>query len=508
MQKTSKSSVERLRDPDVLLSILDNLPTSIFVKDKDLRFVYSNHIHCEMIGKSESDLLGKSDADFYSSDVAPGFLARDREVISNGLVNEAEERAAIKEGLSRTVLTRKARLTGPDGKTYLIGTNSDLTEIKKREDQLRALADAVPVGTIRIRENGTIPFTNALVQTYLGTTTPPQSLHELRLLFRHHDETFPGAAGRFEVNVAASDGESRSLLVISSGWMELKGSVQRSAMVSIIDVTETKQLRRMNEEISRLNQELAQNMQSLRQAQDELVKKGRMEQLGQLTATIAHELRNPLGAVSTSSYVLERKLQGKDLGVDQQVQRIATGIKRCDNIITQLLDFSRSKKLTCKLGDMDVWLAQLLKEDCAALPAMVKVEFRPGLAGKEVPFDPQRLRRAIINLVSNASEAMVGDGQDPSKFATQSPCIEITTGHLSGSVYIEVKDNGPGMDKDVLAKIREPLFTTKSFGTGLGVPAVEQIAAQHGGRLDIESQLGAGARFVVVIPATASSVAA
>jgi PAS domain S-box-containing protein len=497
----------RLRNADVLLSILDNLPTSIFVKDQDLQFVYSNRIHCDMIGKPEADLLGKSDADFYDPEVSAGFIERDRSVILKGKVSEAEEMASRQDGMTKPVLTRKARLHGPDGQTYLIGTNSDLSEIKKREEQYRALAETVPVGVMQLEEGGEVRFANTLSLAFLGLDAKPGDSKVLKELFGERGADFPGAAGNFEIDIHVNNGGLRRVLVVSSGWLKISGKRKRAAMVSIVDVSEMAQLRRVNSEISRLNIELADNMKRLKDAQDELVKKGRLEQLGQLTATVAHELRNPLGAVRTSSYLLERKLQGKDLGIEVQLQRIANGIVRCDNIITQLLDFSRSKQLVCKPGNLDAWAAGIVDEEARKHPA-VKVTFNGGLEALEVPFDPQRLHRALVNMISNSSEAMVGAGDDPANFTTPSPEIRVTTLVVGGTVRIEVRDNGPGIPPDMLEKIREPLFTTKSFGTGLGVPAIEQIAAQHGGSLEIVSTPGEGAAFVVILPALAQQQAA
>jgi signal transduction histidine kinase len=255
-----------------------------------------------------------------------------------------------------------------------------------------------------------------------------------------------------------------------------------------------------NEQLIGLNKELAARMKELGEAHDELVKKGRMEQLGQLTATVAHELRNPLGAVRTSTFLLERKLKGKGLGVDAQIERINHGVIRCDAIITQLLDFSRSRQLNCKPGDLDQWLAQVLDEEARKLPAAVTITCQMGLDGRDVPFDPARLQRAVINLVSNACEALVGQGDDPAKFARPDPVISVSTCVRENGAVIEVKDNGPGIPAEVMARIREPLFTTKSFGTGLGVPAVEQIALQHKGKLEIASVAGHGATFSIWLP--------
>ena len=259
-------------------------------------------------------------------------------------------------------------------------------------------------------------------------------------------------------------------------------------------------IQNVNEGVTKLNVELAENMKRLSEAQDELVKKGRMEQLGQLTATVAHELRNPLGAVRTSSFLLERKLKDKGLNVEAQLQRISTGVTRCDNIISQLLDFSRTNKLVCQMGDLDLWLIKVVEEAAKQLPPMVAITCELGLDQKLVPFDDARMERAIINLVSNASEAMVGNGQDPSKIVTENPQITISTSLIGNSVQISVTDNGPGMSAEILGKVREPLFTTKSFGTGLGISAIEQIAYQHGGKLDIGSVEGQGSVFTVTLP--------
>jgi signal transduction histidine kinase len=259
-------------------------------------------------------------------------------------------------------------------------------------------------------------------------------------------------------------------------------------------------LQNINDQIIHLNTELADKVKRLKEAQDEIVRKGRMEQLGQLTATVAHELRNPLGAVRTSAFLMERKLKGKGMEVDAQIERINKGVIRCDNIITQLLDFSRSKHLDCQSSDLDSWLAKTLDEEAGKLPEIVAITCELGLDGAHVPFDPARLQRAVVNLLSNASEALVGQGDDTAKLTRPDPAILVTTSMRDGGVVIAVRDNGPGIPPDVLARIREPLFTTKSFGTGLGVPAIEQIAVQHGGTLDIQSRPGEGACFEIWLP--------
>lgn len=261
-----------------------------------------------------------------------------------------------------------------------------------------------------------------------------------------------------------------------------------------------KELAGLNDDMAKINDDMASNMKMLRSAQDQLVKKGRMEQMGQLTATIAHELRNPLGAVRTSAFLLERKTRGKDLGLEGQLQRINNGITRCDDIITQLLDFSRSKQVVTTAEDFDRWLENVVAEEASKLPAAVSISCMLGLDHLSIPFDASRMHRAVTNLLFNASEAMVGNGEDPSRFTVAHPEITVTTFIDGDNAVLSISDNGPGIAPENLARIREPLFTTKSFGTGLGLPAVEQIVAQHGGILKIESVVGQGARFAIYLP--------
>jgi signal transduction histidine kinase len=257
------------------------------------------------------------------------------------------------------------------------------------------------------------------------------------------------------------------------------------------DDTETA---RINDEVARLNTELAAALKQLQNFKDQASQQARLAQLGQITATIAHEIRNPLGAVRTSLFLLERKLKDKGLGIESQMERINNSVLKCDVIITQLLDYARTKHLDCTPSDLDVWLTTVMEEEARRLPGHVNVEVVLGLTDQQIPFDPTRLQRALLNMINNAVEAMHN---------TKEPRLVISTFVEDENVCLMVTDNGPGVSEDVMTKIRQPLFTTKTSGTGLGVPAIEQIAVQHGGRLDIHSVAGHGAAFKLVLPRTA-----
>jgi PAS domain S-box-containing protein len=486
---------------EMLYKILDHLPTPIYVKDEQLRFVFSNKIHCESVGKKSAELLGLTDHDIHPPEMALLFAKDDLEVMNTGTPLVREEQVQYVDGLLHDSLSRKAKLVLNDGRAYLIGTNSDLTEIKQREAQNRALTETIPVGVMQVEENGQISFANPLLYGYFNCDSASLRIEDICTMIGRSVVEFPGITGRFECEVRAGNTMSRRLLLISSGWLRLGRDDKRSAIVSVVDVSENVELKRINEEILRLNTELANNMRLLREAQDALVKKGRMEQMGQLTATIAHELRNPLGTVRTSAFVMERRLKDSSIDLSTQFERIKNGITRCDNIIGQLLDYSRGKPLVCKMMNLDEWLAKIIEEEAARLPANVNVNYLMGLNGRHVSFDSGRLQCAIVNLISNASEALVGLDGSAAKPDAPEAQISVLTNVEGAFVTIRVCDNGQGMTAEIVNKIREPLFTTKSFGTGLGIPVIEQVAAQHGGSLVIESEIGIGSTFTLKLPA-------
>lgn len=259
-------------------------------------------------------------------------------------------------------------------------------------------------------------------------------------------------------------------------------------------------LQNVNDDISKLNHELAENMKELRAAQDEIIQKGKLAQMGQLVATVAHELRNPLSSVRTSAFLLRRKLVGLPIDVDAQLQRIDNSVARCDAVITQFLDYAKSHKMELVEHNFDNWIAKIVEEEAQKLPPAVAVECILGLDDRNVSFDQGRLSRAVINLLSNASEAMVGKGDDPAKYACAEPKITVVTRLSQDCVEIDVCDNGPGIADENVVRILEPLFTTKSFGTGLGLSAVCQVLEQHGGGIRIKGGFGTGATFTAWLP--------
>lgn len=266
--------------------------------------------------------------------------------------------------------------------------------------------------------------------------------------------------------------------------IRMRGSTQ--------DITELKQI---EQELARLNAELEQRVEDrtaeLRAAQAELVKNERLATLGQLTATVSHELRNPLGAMRTSMYVVEKKTDAEDQRLRASIDRVNRNITRCDQIIDELLDYTRIRDLDLRQTDLDRWLGAILDEQDT--PSKVTVKRKFGTKGARIPFDSDRLRRAIVNVFENACHAAAA-------CAHRKALVSIETSLRKDRVQITVSDNGAGIPPEIREKIFEPLFSTKNFGVGLGLPTVRQIMEQHGGGIEIGEGRDGGAKFALWLP--------
>jgi PAS domain S-box-containing protein len=236
----------------------------------------------------------------------------------------------------------------------------------------------------------------------------------------------------------------------------------------------------------------------LESAQQELVKKERLSAIGQVTATVAHELRNPLSALRNTVFALKEAADANQLQLARPLGRMERSIARCEHIIADLLDFTRSRELRPTTVRIDDWCSEVLDEQ--KLPDGIVLERRLNAPGAVASLDEDRFRRVVINLIENAAQAF--DGADRSERR-----IIVSTGATPYPTF-EIEDTGPGISPGLLPKIFEPLFSTKSFGTGLGLPTVKQIVEQHGGTIVIESEVGRGTRVSIRLPPPASETAA
>lgn len=243
------------------------------------------------------------------------------------------------------------------------------------------------------------------------------------------------------------------------------------------------------EDNARSNASLEAALAELKRLQDTLVQSERLSTLGKLTATVSHELRNPMAAIRNSLFLIREFSNERDK-VISNVERAERSIARCDNIIGDLLEYTRQRNLNMRVTPLSDWVRDTLSEQKLPVEVQLKLDLRSNEA--KVALDDDRFRRVIINLVQNASEAIkVSKGHGE---------ITVHTGVIGDSAYIDIVDDGPGIADDVLPRIFEPLFTTKSFGAGLGLPTAKRLVEQHSGKMTVNSKVGFGTSFRVVLP--------
>ena len=306
-------------------------------------------------------------------------------------------------------------------------------------------------------------------------------------------------AGKFEPHSFERERGDGSILRIE-GY-----PVPEGGFVTIYsDVTELRRnerdLEKARAELAEINAQLEarieQRSAEVEAANLELSKGERLAALGQLTATVTHELRNPLGALRTSLYLVETKTQDKDLGIERAMGRATRSIQRCDRIITEMLDYARSSEIRGESGNPDSWLDEVLEDQHP--PMGIRVERRCADPETELPFDPERLRRAVINIFENGCHAMSEDRMKSGD--AKDHCMTVESACRGDRFEMRFIDNGPGMDSETIDKIFEPLFSTKSFGTGLGMPTVKQIMELHGGGIEVSSTPGEGTEVLLWLP--------
>ncbi|HEX8825015.1 MAG TPA: protoglobin domain-containing protein [Archangium sp.] len=229
--------------------------------------------------------------------------------------------------------------------------------------------------------------------------------------------------------------------------------------------------------------------------EDLLAQQARSERLstfGQLVGSIGHELRNPLGVIETSLFILKGRPLATDERALKHLDRIGEQVSLANRIVTDLLDMIRDRPLKREpLRLEEVWKDALTS---VPLPAGVSLRVEglgelPSLQG-----DPGQMRQVFVNLMENAMHA-VGEQGTVSLVASTGP----------DAVELVLEDSGPGVSDTIRRRMFEPLMTTKARGIGLGLPLVKRILERHGGSIAYAPREGSGARFVLKLPLPPSS---
>jgi nitrogen-specific signal transduction histidine kinase len=257
--------------------------------------------------------------------------------------------------------------------------------------------------------------------------------------------------------------------------------------------------RRQVQRLEDLSEKLEETNRQLRRAEADARRAERLAALGQLSAGLAHEIRNPLGVIKGSADMLNRKVAESEPLVAELAGYISSEVNRLNALVVRFLDFARPSKLELRPERISEIVDRALEAATASFPnADVKIErqYIPNLP--DIPADPQLCEQVFVNLITNAFQSMQAQEASLEKTLRLSIAPEVSNGEPGVGVIVE--DSGPGVPPELREQIFNPFFTSKTDGVGLGLSIVAKIVDDHRGTIRLENNTPRGARFHVFFP--------
>jgi two-component system sensor histidine kinase HydH len=259
--------------------------------------------------------------------------------------------------------------------------------------------------------------------------------------------------------------------------------------------------RRQVKKYQSLSETLEETNRQLQRAEAEARRSERLAALGQMSAGLAHEIRNPLGVIKGSAEMLTQKLKVTQPLESELAGYISSEVNRLNALVARFLDFARPQHLELHPQQVSEIVDRSLESVQNQLPAeSVKVEREYAQNLPEILVDEQLCERVFVNLILNAFQAM----NDPTMGMGSTLRISIAPESWSGKagVVVSIEDTGPGVPAELREQIFNPFFTSKKDGVGLGLSIVAKIVDDHRGWIRLENDPGHGARFRVFLPLT------
>lgn len=452
--------------------------------DRDGRVLMINRQGASLLGYDEREIVGTDWFDRFVPERLRGELRAVRDRIEAGLpgVEYHENPVVTRTGEERLIAWHNTLLRDEEGR--VVGTLSSGTDITERRDAERRLQATVKdLGDLKYALDqsaivaitdvgGRIKYVNDKFCEISKYTREELLGEDHRLInSRYHSKEFfrtlwqtisAGRIWRGEIRNRAKDGTTYWVDTTIVPFLDERGKPYQYLAIHT-DITERKR------------------------AEAKLREQTTLARLGEMAAIVAHEVKNPLAGIRGALQILGSRLPAdhRDRAILKDVQERLDAL---NELLEDLLLFARPKEP--KTGPAEVrplieTTVGLLKKD----PGMAGVEVAVHGDSPTILADAEQLRRAFLNLLINAGQAMGGRGR-----------IDISIAARNGRCEIIVQDEGPGIPPDVLDRVFEPFFTTKHRGTGLGLPTARRIVERHGGALELASWPGTGTRVLVSLP--------
>ena len=406
---------------------------------------------------------------------------------------EIEYRIVLADGAIRWIGGRARCLPGGDGKpTRLLGVSMDITERKQAEELFHLVTEASPSGTVLINDHGKIMLVNAHAERLFGWTRDELIGNDIEVLVPDRFvPAHPGDRANFfarpevrpmdeglELFGRRKDGSEFPVEIDLNPIQTPRGLI---TLASIIDIS----ARLAAEEVTNRSRE-----------QVELLSRASL--LGEMTASLAHELNQPLAAIVNNATAAMQYLEQKRLNPGQLqdilCDVVADGRRACDIMenVRSAIKKGSAIRGPISLNDIAKAVAHMVRAEAGAQSCKIELSLTPDLPAVEG--DPTQIQQVLINLIGNAFDA--NRSAPPSR-----RIVEISTDYNGdGAVGVAVRDHGSGISESTRERLFEQFFTTKDDGLGMGLAIVRSIIEAHGGSVDAENANGGGARFYFRLP--------
>jgi PAS domain S-box-containing protein len=477
-------------------SEVGELTEGLLVLDEEAIVVGIDALAARIFDVSEGDALGMPASALFTASDGPAIVASRAPDGGPPSLRIAPDILGCRRSGATLPLALRLSRVNVDGRPRFLLSVLDLVEKRRTEEparrteaRYRALIEQIPAVTFMaaLDEGRNDMYVSPQIESLLGFSQK-EWLDDPVLWFKrlHPDDQAlwnqefsrgiaSGGPFHAECRVIARDG--RVVWILGEARL-VRDELGRPLFLQGIafDITETKRAE-----------------QQVRDAQDARIRNERLAAVGRLAASIGHDIRNPLGAISNAYYYISRRVGRTELAGDAKVQQflgiIDKEVRACMRIVSDLLDYARERApelVACPLGP-------LVNDAIALVPPLAHVSIVNDVpATLPVPdLDQDQFRQVLMNLVQNATEAIP---------AERGGVVRVSAASTEDEIALSVSDDGSGIPEENMDKIFEPLFTSKVKGTGLGLSIVSNTITRHGGTIQVQTRKGAGTTFTIHLP--------
>lgn len=452
-------------------SLVDRNPAAMSVRDSGGRLVFVNAAWKEHFGRDGEEPLGTP----FEADMA---------VLRSGSAQEMMHELPSSSG-AQTWLTLGFPLQGMAGQAMSGSVSVDVTKTvlaeqrwRDAENKLARLCAASPDAIITGDESASVVFWNAAAEA----------------MFAYPQEEIAGKP--WAMLIAPED---RARFADPERWMRRRTrrftGVRRDGSEFPAEVS----LAHWRAEGRQFQTCFVRDLTERQSIESQLEQARSIESLGHVAATVAHEFNNVMMTIAPFNSVI-MKVAGRDERVQRATGAIERSIARAKAIVGQILSYARATAPVRKSIDLAAWLESIRAELSAVAGDAVTVGVVVPAAAVPVACDTRQLEQVILNLVSNARDAMNARGAIAITLEVRDYCAEAMLPDGERCARMSVSDTGSGMTDETMQRIFEPLFTTKTHGTGIGLALARRLIEKHGGVVTATSELGRGSEFVIHLP--------